>query len=82
MIKFWGSGKLKIQRENKFYEQYNLQLDIKKAKKYLKWLPTYNIEDSVKVTTEWYYRVLNEKVDPFYVTNEQIEDYMHENNWT
>ena len=82
MIKFWGYGKVKIRRQNKFYEQYNLQLDIKKAKKYLKWLPTYNIKESVKVTTEWYFKVLNEKQDPSNVTNNQIEKYMHENNWT
>jgi len=81
MIEFWGSGSLKIQKVKKFYEQHNLQLDIKKAKKKLKWLPTYNIKDSVKVTTEWYYRVLEKKEDPTFVTNFQIEDYMYENNW-
>ena len=45
-------------------------------------LPTYNISDSVKVTTEWYHRVLEKKEDPITVTDFQIEDYMHENNWS
>ena len=51
-------------------------------KKKLQWLPTYNISDSVKVTTEWYHRVLEKKEDPITVTDFQIEDYMHENNWS
>ena len=41
-----------------FYEQANLQLNIKKAKKYLNWRPTYNIKNSVKFTTDWYKKVL------------------------
>ena len=32
MIKYWGSGKIRVNKKNKFYEQKNLQLDIKKAK--------------------------------------------------
>ena len=64
LIEFWGSGSLIVQKINKFYEQHNLQLDIKKAKRELRWKPTYNIRDSVKVTTNWYYRVLEEKENP------------------
>ena len=82
LIEFWGSGSLKVEKTNKFYEQHNLQLDIKKAKKELKWKPTYNIKDSVKVTTDWYFRVLEKKEKSTIVTNMQIEDYMYENNWT
>ena len=82
LIKFWGSGTLKVQKINKFYEQHNLQLDIKKAKKELNWRPTYNIKDSVKVTTSWYYRVLEKKENPITVTNFQIDKYMNENNWS
>ena len=82
MIKFWGSGKLKIEKKNKFYEQHNLQLDIKKAKNQLGWYPTYNMKDCVEVTTEWYYKVINEKENPIEVTDIQIENYMYENNWS
>ena len=34
IIRFWGSGKMKI-KKNKFYEQPNLQLNISKAMKKL-----------------------------------------------
>ncbi len=77
IIKFWGSGKMKIKKNN-FYEQQNLQLNIKKAEKYLKWKPTYNIKNSVKMTVDWYFRVLQNKEDPKKVTSDQIDRYTHD----
>ena len=81
MISFWGSGKVKVNRENKFYEQKNLQLDINKAKKRLKWIPTYSVKRGVQITTEWYLQVYKNKKDPFEITNKQIINYMNENIW-
>ena len=82
MIDFWGSGKLKVLKKNKFYEQHNLQLNIIKSKKNLLWVPTYNVRESIRVTTDWYYKVLVERMNAKYVTDMQIEEYMYENNWT
>ena len=82
IINYWGSGKLKKLSKNKVYEQENLQLNSSKANKLLKWKPTYGIKQSVKVTTEWYYKVLKLKKKPSEVTNKQIENYMHENKWS
>ena len=82
MIKYWGYGKMKSIKKKKFYEQQNLQLDIKKAKNKLHWSPTYNIENSIKITTEWYLKVLKQRKKPIDVTNQQLESYMNENNWT
>ena len=82
IINYWGSGKLKELSKNKIYEQENLQLDSSKAIKLLKWSPTYSIKESVKITTEWYFKVLKLKQDPQDVTNAQIEDYMNENKWS
>jgi len=78
LINFWGKGKIKTSK-NTFHEQKNLQLNIIKAKKFLKWLPTYNIKDSVKLTVDWYKKVLEEKEDPIKVTNDQIKKYMYDN---
>ena len=80
MISFWGSGKIKVNRKNKFYEQKNLQLDINKVKKRLKWYPTYSVKKGVQITTEWYLQVFKNKKDPSEVTNKQILEYMNENN--
>lgn len=76
-ISFWGKGKFKTLKTN-FYEQKNLQLNINKAKKNLYWSPTYNIKKSVKVTADWYKRVLIKKEKPSSVTEQQIKKYMYE----
>jgi CDP-glucose 4,6-dehydratase len=77
IIKFWRSGKMRV-KENNFYEQTNLQLNIKKAKKNLAWSPTYNIKESVRITTEWYYRILVGKEPCEKITNDQINKYMRD----
>ena len=77
IIGFWGKGKL-ISKKNNFYEQANLQLNIDKAKKKLKWQPTYNIKESVKITVEWYYQVIQKKKSSVIVTDNQIKKYMHD----
>ena len=77
IIQFWGKGIL-ISKKNNFYEQENLQLNIKKAQKKLNWHPTYDIKNSVKITVDWYYKVLQKKESPIEVTNYQIKKYMHD----
>ncbi len=77
IIKFWGSGEMKI-KKSKFYEQVNLQLNIFKAKKNLNWEPTYSIKNNIKLTIEWYKRVYKLKENPLEVTSEQIDKYMHD----
>ena len=78
IIKFWGSGNLKINKKRKFYEQENLQLNIEKSKKVLRWKPTYNIKKSVQITVEWYLEVFINKKEPLNVTVNQINNYMHD----
>ena len=77
IINYWGSGKM-ITRKNNFYEQVNLQLNSNKAKKELKWTPTYSIKSGVKMTTQWYERVYRGKENPTLVTSNQIKKYMND----
>ena len=53
-INRWGSGKLIIKKNKKIYEQTNLQLNIEKSKKFLKWKPKFSIKESVNITIDWY----------------------------
>ncbi len=76
IIKFWGSGKIKAQNKKKFYEQKNLQLNINKTKKKLKWFPNLTISESIYLTCEWYYQVLNKKDSAYNVTVDQIKFFM------
>ena len=80
MTKYWKQGKTTMgKNKKKFYEHKNLQLDIRKAKKFLNWWPTYSIEKSVKITTDWYLKVKENKMNAFSVSKSQIENYMKEN---
>ena len=76
IINFWGDGRVKFNKKNQFYEQENLQLNISKAKHKLKWKPNYSVKQSVKVTTEWYKKILIGKKHPLEITTEQINKYM------
>ncbi len=76
IINFWGSGNYKANRVNKYYEQENLQLNIDKAKKILKWTPRLSINESIKFTVEWYKHVLNDKQNYEKVTEEQIKKFL------
>ena len=58
IINYWGAGKYKVKSNNTHYEQTNLQLNINKAQKILKWTPTLSINESIKLTVEWYKSVL------------------------
>ncbi len=79
IINYWGFGSMKIQKSKKFHEDHYLQLDIEKAKKYLKWKPVYDVEKSVHVTIDWYHKVFKNKENSIDVTNDQIDQYISDN---
>ena len=39
------------------------------------------VKESVNVTIDWYYKVLNNEENPITVTNDQIDQYMYDNNY-
>jgi CDP-glucose 4,6-dehydratase len=75
IIKIWGSGKIIFKKNFKYYEQKNLQLNIEKAKKDLKWKPLLSINQSVKNTVDWYKEVHINKSSSQEVTKKQIIEY-------
>ena len=76
ILNFWGAGKYKVIKNKKFYEQSNLQLNITKAKKILKWTPKLTIKKSVELTVEWYMSVLKEKKNYEKITEKQIKNFL------
>ena len=75
IIKLWGSGKIIFKKNFKYYEQKNLQLNIEKVKKNLKWKPLLTINQSVKNTIDWYKDVYVDKKSPKEITKSQIIEY-------
>ena len=80
IVNFWGYGSFQVKKSYKISEHHNLQLDITKAKKILKWKPIYDFNSSIKTTVEWYFRVFENKENPQKVTDYQIEQYMNKGN--
>ena len=75
-INRWGNGKLRVKRNKKIYEQTNLQLNIEKSKKILKWKPKFSIKERVNITIDWYRKVLKKQKTPEQITENQIKAYM------
>lgn len=66
-IEQWGSGKwLDISTPGSLHEAYTLKLCCDKARTYLKWRNTLDIEECLKLTSAWY--------KSFYAGNENMYD--------
>tara|TARA_B100000989_G_scaffold289635_1_gene261754 strand:- start:619 stop:1701 length:1083 start_codon:yes stop_codon:yes gene_type:complete len=72
IIYYWGYGNFFSHKKTRYYEQENLQLNINKASKKLKWFPKLTIDQSVELTTSWYYQALNTKKTIEEITLKQI----------
>lgn len=69
--------KTKIKKEC-FKETNVLNLNIDKSKKYLKWIPKLPIEETAKLTANWYkYSFKKEKINLLEFTMKQIKHYEH-----
>ena len=75
IIEIWGSGEVLFKRNKIYYEQENLQLNIKKAQTKLKWCPKYTINESIKITTDWYKAVHLDKIPAIDITSKQILNF-------
>ena len=64
-----------IRNKNIYHESKYLSLDITKAKNELNWQPRLDIEETVKLTVEWYKNYfLNTNIQHF--TRDQIEFFL------
>jgi CDP-glucose 4,6-dehydratase len=79
IVKYWGSGKIKLKNRHKYYEQENLQLNITKSFKQLNWQPILSIDESIKQTIIWYKNVQEKKISAESITTEQIKQYINAN---
>ena len=50
----WGCGKYKLDRDEHPHEASLLKLDISKASELLNWKPIFNLEETIKMTVDWY----------------------------
>ena len=74
-IGLWGSGNYSIEEMKSYNEADNLQLDISKAKRMLKWTPQYDFSVALKETVGWYKIYYGAETNMEKKTEEQIEKY-------
>ena len=55
-----------------------MQLNIEKSIKILKWKPKYSITQSIRTTTEWYKKVIDNDYSPEDITKRQILNFMND----
>ena len=73
----WEEIKWKIEKNKKRkYESSLLNLNCQKAKNKLGWINTLNFEQTVKLTVDWYKKVLTSKETVQQITMSQIINYM------
>ena len=75
MKKHWINVTWKIKRNNKFYESSLLQLNSSKSKKYLSWRAILSLDQTVKLTAEWYKNYYLNKELAKEITFKQIKYY-------
>tara|TARA_Y100001968_G_C19449244_1_gene767395 strand:+ start:584 stop:1642 length:1059 start_codon:yes stop_codon:yes gene_type:complete len=75
IIEFYGKGEIDSKKYNSdFHEANLLQLDCTLAHEELKWRPRLSIDQSIKLTADWF-RLVDEGQSPSIVTENQIKEY-------
>lgn len=75
VIQNYGKGELRdISNDNALHEANLLMLDISKAKMLLGWEPKMNIDQTVKLTVDWYKKYKENSV--YTICVEQIKEYL------
>jgi len=77
LIQLWGAGKLKIENNSSRPHEANyLKLDCSKAQSLLGWRSLLMIEDTLRLTVEWYHSVAKDAKSAGPITRSQIQRYM------
>lgn len=81
VCKCYGSGEVVVRKKDDLHEANLLMLNIEKAKNILGWIPTYNADEAIQKTVEWYKHFYKNDVDMYDFTMSQIEDYEDSIKW-
>ena len=73
-LKMLPSGSYVIKRDPTKHEADFLRLDAGKARKFLRWKPIFNLDQTLKLTLDWYRSFYNEE-DMIKITNQQINQF-------
>ena len=75
VTEFYGKGKVFTGEPSPLHEAGLLMLNIEKAKKVLSWKPTFNADEAIRETVEWYKHFYAKDFDMYEFTMKQINYY-------
>ena len=81
VVEFYGKGNVVIGEKSPLHEAELLTLNIEKAEKILGWYPTYNAEETIYKTVEWYKNFYEKQTNMLDFTLKQIESYEENIKW-
>lgn len=81
VTEFYGKGKVIVGEKSPLHEAGLLMLNIEKAEKVLGWTPTYNADDTIKNTVDWYKKFYSNQENMLNFTIKQIEEYEGSIKW-
>ncbi len=74
VVDFYGKGEVVVHKKDDLHEANLLMLNVEKAEKILGWVPTYNANEAIRETIEWYKRFYDGQEMLGY-TVDQIKNY-------
>ena len=81
VTEFYGKGNVVVGEKSPLHEAGLLMLNIEKAEKILGWTPTYNADDAIKNTVDWYKKFYSNQENMLNFTIKQIEEYEGSIKW-
>lgn len=81
VAEFYSKGKVVVGEPSPLHEAGLLMLNIEKAKNVLNWIPTYNANEAIKNTVDWYRHFYAKNCDMYEFTMKQIEIYEESIKW-
>ena len=81
ITEIYGKGKVVVGEKSPLHEAGLLMLNIEKAKKVLGWTPTYNAQQALQKTVDWYKHFYDKNTNMYEYTCSQITDYENDIRW-
>lgn len=81
VCKFYERGEVIVGEKSPLHEAGLLMLNIDKAKEVLNWTPTYNANEAISKTADWYKKFYEQKTNMLEFTVNQIDEYQEKLKW-
>ena len=75
IVESYGKGEVVVHKKDELHEAGLLMLNIEKARRVLRWRPTYSTDEAIFETVNWYRHFYEKDVDMYDFTIKQIKNF-------